>query len=65
MSDLKTYEVEIPGRGAPRRTTLLLSDEDAKKQGLLGKHVTKKARQPQNKAAKPGNNKAAAPAAGK
>ncbi|BAU32461.1 hypothetical protein [Microcella alkaliphila] len=65
MSDLKPYEVEIPGRGAPRRTTLLLSDEDAKKQGLLGKHVTKKARQPQNKAAKPASNKSAAPAADK
>lgn len=66
MSDLKPYEVEIPARPAPRRATLLLSDEDAKKQGLLGKHVKDtKARQPQNKAAKPSSNKAAAPAAGK
>jgi len=58
MSDLKRYAVEIPGRGGPKRTSMLLSDEDAKRQGLLGNKVTAAGKtQPSNKAAKAGNTK--------
>lgn len=54
MSDLKRYEVELPSRGGPRRTTLLLSDADAKRQGLEGKHLKPAGKAaPANKAAKP------------
>lgn len=62
MSDLKRYDVVIPGR-AEHTTTLLLSDADAKAQGLTEKDLAGKAK-PANKAAKPAANKARGATAG-
>lgn len=57
---LKPYEVTVPGRH-PHKTTLLLSDADAKAQGLIeakaAKPAQNKARTPRNKAAKPAADK--------
>ncbi len=67
MSDLKRYDVVVSARhGRIVRTTLLLSDEDAKKQGLTEKDLVKAkaAVKPANKAAvKPANKAAVKPAA--
>jgi hypothetical protein len=52
MGDLKRYNVEIPGKRHSTTTTLLLSDEDAKAQGLTAKDLAGKDK-PTNKAAKP------------
>lgn len=53
---LKRYEVTVEGR-RPHTTTLLLSDEDAKRMGVheakADAPATNKARKPSNKAAKP------------
>ncbi|MFF2631963.1 hypothetical protein ACFVR6_03680 [Microbacterium sp. NPDC058021] len=53
---LNRYEVTVEGRH-PHTTTLLLSDEDAKRMGVFkekgGKPAANKARTPRNKAAKP------------
>lgn len=58
MADLKRYTVKIPRRnGPPAETTLLLSAEDAKLQGLSDADLAGKAA-PANKAGKPGANKA-------
>lgn len=60
---LKRYEVTVEGRH-PHTTTLLLSDEDAKRLGVLkekgGAPAANKARTPRNKAAKPAAKKPAA-----
>jgi hypothetical protein len=50
---LKEYDVEINGQ----KTTLQLSDEDAKLQGLTGKDSAKAA-EPANKSATPANKSA-------
>lgn len=65
---LKKYEVVTEGRH-PHTTTLMLSDEDAKRLGVFDKPAKKaapkkaatphKARTPRNKAAKPAANKTA------
>lgn len=59
---LNEYEVTVDGRH-PRKTTLLLSDEDAKRMGVFGQKAApapaNKARTPQNKA-KPAAGKPAA-----
>lgn len=60
MSELKRYEVTVEGR-RPTTTTLLLSDEDAKRMGLV---EAKAAAAPDNKA-RTARNKAAKPAASK
>lgn len=67
MGELKRYEVEIPGRGGPRKTTLLLSDEDAKAQNLkpagkaapANKSRTASANKSRSRASKPRTTKAA------
>lgn len=57
VGDLKRYEVQIPGRhGKTTTTTLLLSDEDAERQGLTPADLAGKAA-PSNKAAQPEGNK--------
>lgn len=57
---LKKYEVTIDGRH-PHKTTLMLSEEDAKRMGVAeqkaAQPVANKARKPANKAAKPAANK--------
>lgn len=58
MSGLKRYEVELPGRGGPRRTVLMLTDADAKRQGLEGKELKPAGKSaPNNKSAKAGGSK--------
>lgn len=59
---LKSYEVVVPGR-RPHTTTLLLSDEDAKRHGVFGQHENTTAKKEAKKAAKkPAANKARTPA---
>lgn len=66
---LSKYEVVIPGRNGGTKTTLLLSDEDAKRAGVFDQKAekpaapkrTRKARTPANKAAAPAANKAGKP----
>lgn len=57
---LKRYEVTVEGR-RPHTTTLLLSDEDAKRMGVVEEKAaapaSNKARKTGNKAAKPADTK--------
>ena len=63
MGALKRYEVEVPYKGGVHKTTLLLSDEDARRDGLLKEPVkakvapTNEAKKPANKATKPQSTK--------
>lgn len=51
VGELKPYDVVVPGRHE-HKTTLMLSDEDARAQGLLEEKAAPK---PQNKARTPRN----------
>jgi hypothetical protein len=72
MAGLKRYNVQVGSRGGSLPTVLLLSDADAKAQGLTDKDLVdsgkKAAAKPANKAAAPAADKSApvsAPAASK
>lgn len=60
---LKRYEVTVEGRH-PHKTTLLLSDEDAKRMGVADQHAEKPAakgrRAASNKSRTPANKRGAA-----
>lgn len=61
MADLKNYRVKVATRGDRFvETTLLLSDEDAKRQGLSEKDLVTSKPAPANKAATPAANKSRA-----
>lgn len=51
---LKEYEVTVDGRH-PQKTTMLLSDADAKRLGVLDQPTAKSGPRPANKSRKPAN----------